>query len=507
MALNYNEFKIKFLLPKKKFEAIEQWINSKGGFQRQHLQAACIDTPDFLLMQTGVVFCLRKEGHQWVQMLKVVTDNSFERLECDIKRKPIGNIAPNWHLDLHYKSGRLLKKLIPKLKVQKLQICYRTDVWRRQAAIKSRYGVIQYTLDRGSISSFLPKGTRKILIRELELELIGGEPRNILNHAQKMIKSYEACIDIRSKYERGYMLASELEFSSPVKAKYVSLKNAGDNNEIIGRLFHSCMEQVLTNQSVLNTECQNYSEYLHQLRIGLHRLKVLFKHLDKYDIHISEKGIETFKRAFNMLGQYRDNIYITNVLNPFLLSLDIPEIKLGNIAKLPNPAHITRAKDFQLLLIELMSFEFSQTASVVNPAADNKNKEGALIMRKTFNKLLDSRFQFLTDRHPKFLDLQDDEIHLLRKKMKFIRYSLEFFKDYCIKRAYPEFFKALTTTIDFFGLFNDICVTINRISGTTQNDSNLLFALSWLKSRRKRVRTICEKNLKKLIQTPTPWKS
>ncbi len=507
MAINSNEFKIKLLFPKNKFEVIEQWIISKGAVRRQHLQDAYIDTPDLLLIQAGVTFFLRKERRQWIQTLKVVTDNSLERLEHDVVRKVISNIAPNWDLDLHCESGRLLKERLPKFKVQELQICYQTDIWRRKAVIKSRQGVIQYALDKGSISSLLPNGTRKAPIQVLEIELIEGDPRNVLKHAQKMIKSYGAFIDTRSKSECGFLLANRLDCSTPVKAKHVALKSAGDNYEIISRLIHSCMEQVLKNQSVLNLECQNYSEYLHQLRIGLRRLKILFKYLAKYDDHISDKGTEVFKRVLCMLGQYRDNDYVTNVLNPKLLSLGSSEIKLGDIAGLPNPAHITRDKNFQLLLIELLSFELSQTPPIVHPLADNKKTECAVIIRKTVSKLLDSRFQFIADRAPKFSGLRDEEIHLIRKKMKFIRYSLEFFKDYCIKKAYPGFFNALTSTLDYFGSFNDICVTIDRIASSTQNDPNLLFALGWLKSRRKRVRSLCRKSLKKMVYTPTPWKS
>jgi CHAD domain-containing protein len=120
---------------------------------------------------------------------------------------------------------------------------------------------------------------------------------------------------------------------------------------------------------------------------------------------------------------------------------------------------------------------------------------------------LDRRFQSITDQSLKFSDLQNEEIHLIRKKMKFIRYSLEFFKDFCIKKIYPNFYKTITTTLDNFGLFNDICVTIDRIEESAQKDSNILFALSWLKFKRKRVRNLCEKSLKKLVHTPIPWAS
>ena len=505
MPPNRNKFKIKLLFPESNFRAIEQLFISKYASQCQHLQAAYIDTPDFMLTQAGVLFRLRKEGCQWLQTLKFTTDNSFEIFEHKVARMKSVKVAPNLDLHLHRKSRQLLKEVIPKLKVQELQVCCKTDIWRRKMVIESHYGVIQYAFDRGSISSLLPSGTITAPIQELSIKLVKGEPHIILNHALKMIKDYGAFIVTRSKFERGFILASALELHTPVKTKYVALKSARDSSEIISRLFNSCMQQVLVNQSALNAGCQNYSEYLHQLRIGLRRLKVLFKYLKKYEIHISDKGIEILNRVFSIFGQYRNNDYVTNVLNPILLSLGGSEIKLGDTEGLSNPAHITRDKDFQLLLIELMSVGLSQSASIDRPVVDKKNNESAVIIRKTVTKKLNKRFQFITDQAPKFSDLPDEDIHLLRKKMKFIRYSLEFFKDFCIRKIYSNFYKTITTTLDNFGLFNDICVTIDRIEGSAQKDPNILFALSWLKFKRKRVRNLCEKSLKKLMHTPIPW--
>ena len=507
MPINKITFEIKLLFPTKKFRAIEQLFISKGAVQRQHLQAAYIDTPDFILTQAGVLFRLRKEGRQWVQTIQVNTDNSFERFEHKVVRKEVGKVTPNWHLHLHHKFVQLLKERIPKLKVLEPQVFCKTDIWRRRMVIKDHHGVIQYAFDKRSICFLSPSGAITAPIEELSIDLIKGDPQNVLNHARKMIKSYGGFIETRSEPERGYFLVSGMEFIGPVKSKYVSLKSAKDSSEIISRLINSCMQQVLVNQSALNAECQNYSEYLHQLRIGLRRLKVLFKYLAKYDFHISDKGIEVLNRVFSMFGQYRNNDYVTNILNPTLLSLGSSEIKLGDTVGLLNPAHITRDKDFQILLIELMSFSLSQFTSMLHPTSDKKNNEGAVIIRKTVTKKLDRRFQFISDQSLKFSDLQNEQIHLIRIKMKFIRYSLEFFKDFCIKKIYPNFYKSITTSLDNFGLFNDICVTIDRIEESAQKDSNILFALSWLKFKRKRVRNLCEKSLKKLVHTPIPWAS
>ena len=509
MPANSSEFEIKLRFPFGRLESIEKWIIARGGLRRQHLQSAYIDTPDFLLTQAGFAFRLRKEGRQWIQTLKVSTDNPLKRLEHNVVLDVAGDAMPNWCLDLHdqHNPGRLLKKRLPKLKTDDLQIRYQTDIWRRKTAVKTRQGMLEYALDLGSIHSLLSNGMASIPIQELEIELKEGDPQDVLHHALNLIKIHGAYIDSRSKSERGFLLASGLEFGLPARANFIPLKKAGDCHEMIGRLIHSCLQQILANQSVLNAEFKNYSEYLHQLRVGLCRLKVLFKYLARYDIFMSEQGVGVFKSTFSMLGEYRDNDYIENVLNPRLFSLGSSEIKLSNIAELPDPSHITRGKEFQLLLVELMSIGLTQASFIGGPTEDANVKDDAAILKKIVSQFLDDGFRFISNRAFKFSDLQDEEIHSMRKKMKFLRYSLEFFRDYCIKKTYPKFFKALTTTLDFFGLFNDICVAINRIEGLAQNDPTLLFALGWLKAERQRVRGLCGKSIKKLIQIKTPWQS
>ena len=497
---------MKFLFPDNKLTAIEKLIISKGGVRRQHLQAIYIDTPDFLLTQAGIAFRLRKEGRQWIQTLKVSTSNPLERLEHNIILNIVGSAIPQWDIALHqtHEAGRLLKKRLPRLQTLNLQVTYQTDVWRRKALVRSRQGLVEYALDLGFIQVNQPTGVNKTVVQELEIELKEGAPSHVLLHAKNMIQRYGAYIDTRSKSEQGYLLARNLQASPPVRAKSVSLKKIHGNREAIHLLIQSCLSQVLPNQSVLNSEAVNSPEYLHQLRVGLRRLKVLLKYLARHGIFLSEENLEVFKKAFDALGKYRDSDYLTGVLNPILLSLGGPEIKLGAISDLPNPSHVTRNTEFQILLIELMSLG---APPLIESVDGEEAIENSATIKKTVVKLLNNHFHYVADRVPRFAVLEDEEIHTLRKKMKFIRYSLEFFRDYCDKNQYRIFFKSISSTLDHFGLFNDICVSITRIEGLTDSDQTLLFALGWLKAERQRVRSLCEKSVKKLIQNELAWKA
>ena len=207
MPTNNSEFEIKLLFPDNRLELIEKFIISKGGIRRQHLQAAYIDTPDFLLTKAGISLRLRKEGRQWVQTLKAPTSNPLERLEHNVTLGATGNAIPNWSLELHqnHEPGKRLVKQLPKLRSEDLRICYQTDIWRRKALVNTRQGLIEYALDTGSIYSELETGMAITPVRELEIELKQGDPHDVLQHAKNIIKVHKAYIDTRSKSERGFL--------------------------------------------------------------------------------------------------------------------------------------------------------------------------------------------------------------------------------------------------------------------------------------------------------------
>ena len=120
-------------------------------------------------------------------------------------------------------------------------------------------------------------------------------------------------------------------------------------------------------------------------------------------------------------------------------------------------------------------------------------------------KVLNKSFQYSAFQATKLDGLEDSAIHVLRKKLKFLRYSLEFFKDFCERKKYQPFFKLLSSSLDHLGDYNDIHVAIERIESIAPINPSLLFALGWLKAERLRVRGLCEKSIKKLFLQKTAW--
>ncbi|MFZ4379295.1 MAG: CHAD domain-containing protein [Polynucleobacter sp.] len=503
-----NEFEIKFLFPEEKLIQIESYLIANGGTRRQHLQAAYIDTPDFLLSRAAIAFRLRREGRQWIQTLKVATSNMLERLEHNVVISAAGKDLPTWDIRLHqnHKAGKRLNKLLSKSNTKDLRVVYQTDIWRRKALVHTQSGTIEYALDCGNIFAERSTGITKVSVQELEIELKDGSSETVLNQAKQVIREFNAHIDTRSKSERGFLLASDLTFSPPQKASYYSLNHAASKAEIIRILIDSCMSQILSNQSILNAGVKDYSEYLHQLRIGLRRLKVIFKYLPNLDNEISQESIVNFKSVFSGLGQYRDAHFVTEFLNPILISLGGPEVVQGELPRLSHPSTITRDINFQIFLLEAMRLSLEKSKGGLDDRQSNCKHQDELDFKKFVNTQLTKIIINFTKKVSNFKSLKDAEIHELRKKMKFMRYSLDFFNEYLDQKRLPSYYKRTSELLQHFGFFNDICVAIKNFDVLVKDDSNLLFALGWLKGERERVKTVCHKSAKSLLKCEAPWK-
>ena len=101
--------------------------------------------------------------------------------------------------------------------------------------------------------------------------------------------------------------------------------------------------------------------------------------------------------------------------------------------------------------------------------------------------------------------VSDDERHRLRKKLKRLRYALEFFKDLCHSGRYKEFLKKLEGVSDALGQYNDICVALEKIQSLVEQDRNVFFAQGWLKAEQARVLVLSNKELKTFYADKKSW--
>jgi inorganic triphosphatase YgiF len=497
MAEAIEEFELKLLFPQNKLAALEEWMVSKGGARRQRLQAAYIDTDDFLLAQSGIALRVRKEGRHWFQTLKAPTSSHLERLEHNVALVHGGAGIPEWSIVHHanHLAGKALKKVLAGRSVSDLRVKYRTDIFRRCVQVRARGGILEYALDVGRILAIHQDGQESsIPVCELEIELLEGDKSAVLTHAKNFIKQYQACIDTRSKAQRGFNLASGIQTSPPLKTRALTLTKFNDST-ISTEVLNSCLNQILVNASEINTGVPYFDEHLHQLRVGMRRLKTAMRFMALRSIFFSEVDLNTLEKIFSELGNYRDLNFLDEKLAPSLQAVQAPVMHLSTVADLPHPKTLLRQQKFQLFLISTLMLVVS-----LERLDSNIKLLKPLILQE-----LDKIHKDTHKVAKKFMEIEDEERHKLRKKLKRLRYSLEFFKDLCDSSRYKSYLKKLEKVADFLGQYNDICVALDRVEVLIQKDANILFAQGWLKAEQTRVRLDSAESLKHFYLEKKVW--
>ena len=491
------EFELKLLFPQDRLAALEGWMISKGGTRRQRLQAAYIDTDDFLLARSGIALRVRKEGRQWFQTLKAPTSSHLERLEHNVSLVHVGSGVPEWNIKHHseHLAGKALKKVLSGRSVSELKVKYRTDIFRRSAQIRARGALLEYALDTGVILAPHQDGQESsIPVCELEIELLQGQKEAVLIHAKNIIKKYHAYIDTRSKSERGFNLASGIQSAPPLKTKALGLNKLNDVT-ITTELLNSCLNQILVNASEINTGVVYFDEHLHQLRVGMRRLKTAMRFMALRAIFFSETDLNILEKVFSELGHYRDLNFLDEKLTPSLEAVQAPVMHLSKVADLPHPQIFLKEQKFQLFLISTLLL-------IVHLGRLDSNIK---LLKPLILQELNKVHKDTKKSADHFMSIQDDERHKLRKKLKRLRYSLEFFKDLCDQSAYKAYLKKLEKVADCLGNYNDICVALDKIDILVDQDSNVLFAQGWLRAEQTRVRLESAQALKSFYLEKKVW--
>ena len=505
-----HEFELKLVFPANKLAAIEKFLIAKGALKRQHLQAAYIDTPDFRLARAGIALRLRKEGRQWVQTLKTGTSSSFDRLEHEIVIPHRGAGIPIWSLAAHaeHPAGVILMKALLNTSAEALAVRYSTDIWRRKVHLKARNGLVEYALDLGQIKALDSQGKEKtVSVMELEIELLQGKRSAVLAHTLTMIKRFGAYLDTRGKAQQGFTLVNGIQSSPPVRAELTHFSDVKPSDaEIISAIVQSCLAQILPNLSEINSGINSYDEHLHQLRVGLRRFKSALKILALNHTYMTESQIQTLDQVFQLLGTYRDNNFISEKLSPALKASQGPAIQSEIMPVQVHPRTFLHAKPFQELLLAMIALgnqEIQPTskigsASIPLPLIPMQLKKRAMTM-------LDSVYRDTKKQAANFKLIDDAKRHRLRKKLKFLRYSLEFFGDFCQPNKRNKYFKIMTKALESLGNYNDICVALHELGPSVEKHTQHWFALGWLSAEQNRIREQCYENLKLLYSAKKIW--
>jgi triphosphatase len=438
--------------------------------EERDLISVYFDTSDFALREAGVYLRVRDTGTSYVQTIKSMKSEAepMERLEWERE-------IPATRPEFDSAEGTALAPLLTPEVRASLRPLFETLVKRKTFLVASGDSEIELAIDEGEIVS----GHRGRPILELELELKRGETRDLFHLARTLAETLPLRLAVKTKAERGYELV-EGGTHDVEKAAELDVKPNMTSGEAFRTIARSCLRQIIVNEPAT---CRGHAEALHQMRIGLRRLRAA---ISIFDDVVADKDQERIKAGLKWitqeLGPARDlDVFAADVLKPLLAARpddekvaathrDLEQKRAAAYARAAGSVRSDRFRNAVLNLVEWVevgswSMDDDEECKErrTRPVAELARKKLARL-RKRVKKGADLRHQSVHQRHK------------LRIRAKRLRYATEFFAstfegEASAKRR-AESLSALKDLQDALGGLNDIATRHTLIVHGAEHDAD-----------------------------------
>lgn len=503
------EIEYKFCIPSQRLAALQAAV-LRGAHAQIRMEARYFDTADGALSSRGIAFRLRREGDRWVQTVKALGNGPLDREEHNVDRGQAHatGSAPEPQPELHADTvagTRLLGAL--QAASGPLAETYGTEMDRVTRDIAFQGGVVEMALDTGRVIAH--RGTpqeKEARICELELELKAGPLAGLAAIAARWATRHGLYVSTISKAERGERVlapqwARPATKASPMKTSG-SLRHFLDGRALQRAAVAHCLHQILGNASEI-VEGGGDAEHVHQLRIGIRRLRTALRELAPLAPGAFNPAWEPpLVDVFQRLGQLRDQGQALQSIVADLRDAGAPVSDVcttTNGAPGASAAAIVRTPAFQAALIDLMAFAAQGRNA---PAA---NGEDQALEAKDSRRMLQKRLRSLhaTVRHDvqDFAALPVEAQHRLRKRLKRLRYLAEFVAP-ALDAEGESFLASLQPALTALGRLGDERLAHTLYSKATATDPRAWFAVGWLAARQGLAVADCEKALAHIADMP-----
>lgn len=481
-----HEIELKLQVPAARADAVRRAVAGRSGTAPLRLQAAYFDTADRALAAAGLALRLRREGRRWVQALKGAGDDALTRLEHEVAR---GSAAAMPSLDVTLHDGTPAGARLAALRADPThgepRLVFRTDVRRTLRAQRMAGARLELAFDEGRIVA----GGAALPVCELEIELLAGTPDAVLAAARRWIDRHGLWIDLRSKAERGDALARGVMPPPECKARPVVLDKAMTTAQARRAVIASCLDQIAGNAGLIASgSCGD--EHVHQLRVGLRRLRSAWRFFDGLDggpadpAAVPPPAEAVAAALFRALGAARDLAAVGVPLQQELrsalaavgLQVDPPQLPGG--ADTPDPVVLVRDGAVQGLLLDLFAAVQPRDADAASSAPGDLRERVAARLNRWHKQLAaDAK---------RFAELDDAARHRVRKRAKRLRYATEFVAGLYGDKAVRRYLAPLRELQERLGALNDVNVALAafRAGPVPPGDAGVPFALGWLAARR-----------------------
>ncbi|MFC7297148.1 CHAD domain-containing protein [Herminiimonas aquatilis] len=416
------------------------------------------DTPDQDLKRCGAGLRVRQAGNIWTQTLKA-GENAGSGLH---KRQEWESVVHGPEPDLHVlrkmiSAHAACGELISSHKIAaRLRPIFTATVRRTSWQLHLPAGdEIECVLDQGSINNLAYSAP----ISEIELELKSGNVLHIVDFALALLEKVPLRIGNQSKAARGYALNSQKECIA-VSAKHLILSKGMTIHQAFEAIAENCLQQIQANAACL--EQSNSLESLHQMRIGLRRLRSALE-LFQEMIAIPDELRQELDWLSEAISAARDwDVLATKTLESIKIDevegyFDVKIAALEKAAALHQVAAKAIDSDrYTHLILSLTRWLQSNDGRELLPRLKTKDRKKSL---KIFSRnMLEHDRRRLRKRGRQLKNADARARHRLRIAAKKMRYDTEFFQSLYAPKASKEYVAALSVLQDSLGYLNDIAV-------------------------------------------------
>ncbi len=429
---------------------------ARGRGRTRRLMSVYFDTPRLELKAGGAALRVRHIGQRRIQTVKLPVDGqtglqTFREIEVDVSGdSPDLTRVPSEEMSALLGDHGAGTSLTP---------IFATEIRRTVWLIALHESEIEMALDLGEIRA----GDRRLPISEVEFELKSGNAGRLPELALALHREVSLAWEYDTKAARGYRLAMD-EPPGPEKARPVAL-----NHDMTGRIAFAAIAQACLQQIRANEACARLgqdSEGVHQLRVGLRRLRAL---IGAYRNGMAVEFGNYLARELDWLqtqfGGARDwDVFIAESLQRLRMRLPADPAVSAMLraaavlreesystmrATLDEPRYTELLLRFQLALADgSWSAPLDSGGEILDrPVADFAQ----IVLGKRYKKL-----RALGGKHA---DLPEEELHRLRIAGKKLRYAAEFFRSLYPKKPAAKFIGALADVQDQLGSLNDAIVS------------------------------------------------
>ena len=457
-----SEIELKFIVGEDSSRTVWKRAQSLGYSAKtpraRALRSIYFDTRDHALRKAGISLRLRRNGGQWIQSVKLRSGLNGGLSQSQEVESRVGREA----IALESIADEDLRKAIARsARGAALLPVFETRIRRAAGEVRFESGTrAEMAVDTGEIVA----GEKVAELREVEIELIEGDPEDLFNLAKALFPSGGLRFSRFSKGARGFMLASKGFIEPPLdprNARPVELRKSESVERAARDILRECRQQIATNIRVVHE--MDEAEGPHQLRVGLRRLRSA---LSVFNAALASSEATRLRGEAQWLGaevgRLRDlDAVIADVVRPeagrfpdeagFAPLVEALEAEAAR--RRDGLREVLRCERVQSFIFDLV--RFIETRGWIADLDIGQSERLARPLSKFAEKALRKHWRRVERRGADIVSLSVEERHELRKDLKKLRYLTEFFAPLYPKRRVSPFLKRLKRLQLVTGAFND----------------------------------------------------